>query len=274
MKFFALAGVGLLVSGFALTIAGCNFVNSSSESSTSTTSTFKSQSATLTISAAASLTNVMEEVRLLWQKENPENFLTFNFGSSGSLQAQIEQGAPVDIFVSAATKQMDVLQKQGLLLSSTRKNFLTNQVALIEPKNVSALKDFNDLKNGSVKRLAIADPESVPAGMYAQEVLTWLRILELVKPKLVLAKDVRQVLSYVETGNVDAGIVYLTDAKTSRKVRIVAIAPEQSHSAVSYSVAVLKDSKNVTAAQEFVQFLSSPQAKAVFQKHGFGIASN
>lgn len=259
------------MSVIALAIASCNPVNLNSGSEKQR---IQKQPVSLTVSAAASLTDVMEEVRLAWQRENSAIALNFNFGSSGSLQAQIEQGAPVDVFVSAASKQMDVLQQQGLILTDTRKNFLTNQVVLIEPKTASALKDFSDLRNVTVQRVAIGDPASVPVGKYSQEVLTSLGIFESVKPKLVLTKDVKQVLSYVETGNVDAGIVYLTDAIGSEQAQIVAIAPEKSHSPVVYPIAVLRDSKNVAAAQEFEQFLFSQQAKTVFQKHGFGIADN
>ncbi|MBW4490567.1 MAG: molybdate ABC transporter substrate-binding protein [Trichocoleus desertorum ATA4-8-CV12] len=270
-KHFGFVVLGVVTFVLAIAIAACSSINLNAEFSTSTP---QNQPVALTISAAASLTDVMEEVRLAWQQERPDVVLTFNFGSSGSLQAQIEQGAPVDIFVSAASKQMDALQKQGLILTDTRKNLLTNQVVLIEPRNASALKDFFGLRNVTVQRIAIGDPVSVPVGKYSQEVLTSLGIFEAVKPKLILTKDVRQVLSYVETGNVDAGIVYLTDAKGSEQVRIVAIAPEKSHSPVAYPIAVLRDSKNIDAAQKFEQFLFTQQAKAVFQKHGFGIAEN
>nr|WP_290228337.1 molybdate ABC transporter substrate-binding protein [Trichocoleus desertorum] len=270
-KHFGFVVVGVVAFILAIAIAACSSTNLNSEFLTSTP---QNQPVALTISAAASLTDAMAEVRLAWQQESPNVVLTFNFGSSGSLQAQIEQGAPVDIFVSAASKQMDALQQQGLILANTRKNLLTNQVVLIEPRNASALKDFSDLRNPAVQRVAIGDPVSVPVGKYSQEVLTSLEIFESVQPKLVLTKDVRQVLSYVETGNVDAGIVYLTDAKGSEQVRVVAIAPEKSHSPVVYPIAVLRDSKNINAAQKFEQFLFGQQAKAIFQKHGFGIANN
>ena len=265
------AVLAAFISVATLVIAGCNSINLNSKPATSP---IQSQRASLTISAAASLTEVMKEVRLVWQRENPDIILTFNFSSSGSLQAQIEQGAPVDVFVSAASKQMDVLQQKGLIQVETRKTLLTNQVVLIEPRSTSALKDFSDLRDATVKRIAIGDPASVPAGKYGKEVLTSLKLFASVEPKLVLTKDVRQVLSYVETGNVDAGIVYLTDARSSKQVRVVAIAPEKSHSPVVYPIAVLRDSKNVAAARQFEQFLFSDQVKAVFQKHGFGIAAN
>lgn len=270
-KRFGFALLSVLTFIFAIAIAACSSINLGSGFSTSTS---HNQPVAITVSAAASLTDAMEEVRLGWQQERPDVVLTFNFGSSGSLQAQIEQGAPVDVFISAASKQMDVLQQQGLILTDTRKNLLTNQVVLIEPKKASALKDFSSLRDATVQRVAIGDPASVPVGKYSQEVLTSLGIFESVKPKLVLTKDVRQVLSYVETGNVDAGIVYLTDAKGSEQVRMVAIAPEKSHSPVVYPIAVLRDSKNIDAARKFEQFLFSQQAKAVFQKYGFGIADN
>ncbi|MBD0345494.1 MAG: molybdate ABC transporter substrate-binding protein, partial [Coleofasciculus sp. Co-bin14] len=134
------------------------------------------------------------------------------------------------------------------------------------------ISDFKDLSSDRIKKIALGEPKSVPAGKYAEEVLTSQKILDKVKVKSVLAKDVRQVLNYVETGNADAGIVYLSDAKSSDKVKVVATASEQSHAPVVYPIAVLKTSKNVDAAKEFVQFLSSDTAKVVFEKQGFTVA--
>jgi len=226
----------------------------------------------LTVSAAISLSNALQEIKSLYQGSQPSVNLTYNFGASGALLQQIEQGAPVDVFFSAAAKQMDTLQQKNLLVPGTRRTLLTNSVALITPKNGPALADFKDLTRSQVQKIAIGEPRSVPAGQYAQEVLTNLKIFDALKPKLVYGNNVRQVLSYVETGNVDAGIVYITDAKQSNSVQVGAIAPPNLHSPIVYPVAVLKDSKNVTAARNFVQFLSGSQAKAVFQKYGFGIA--
>lgn len=214
----------------------------------------------------------MEEIKPLYSQQNPKIGLTYNYGASGSLQRQIEQGAPVDIFISAATKQMDALQQKSLLLDETRKNLLKNQVVLIEPEKATTINDFKDLSSNSVKKIALGEPKSVPAGQYAQQVLTSLKISDQVKSKVVYANDVRQVLNFVETGNADAGIVYLSDAKSSNKVKIVATAPENSHSPVVYPSAVLKSSKNVDAAKDFVQFLFGNQAKTVFEKWGFTMA--
>ncbi|MGL5083541.1 MAG: molybdate ABC transporter substrate-binding protein [Microcoleaceae cyanobacterium] len=227
----------------------------------------------LIVSAAASLTNVMEAIQPIYQKQWPEIKLIYNFGSSGSLQQQIQQGAPVDIFISAAPKQMNELEKKGLLLTGTRKNLLTNEIVLIVPKGSTKIKSFDDLTRNQVRRIAIGEPKSVPVGEYAQEVLTFLKIFEQVQPKIVYGKDVRQVLNYVATGNVDAGIVYRTDAQNSTKVDTIASAPKGSHSPIVYPVAVIKDSKNPEAAQGFVMFLSSNTAKTVFEKFGFGLSS-
>ena len=226
----------------------------------------------LTVSAAISLTNAMQEIKTIYQNGNPNVNITYNFASSGALQQQIEQGAPVDVFFSAAAKQMDALQQKNLLVPNTRRNLLTNRLVLITPRNAPALTSFRNLTGDQVQRIAIGEPRSVPVGQYAQELLTNLKLFDSLKSKLVYGNNVRQVLTYVETGNVDAGIVYTTDAKESNSVRVGATAPSNLHSPIVYPVAALKDSKNVAAAKNFVQFLSSSQARAVFQNYGFGIA--
>ncbi|MGC1395509.1 MAG: molybdate ABC transporter substrate-binding protein, partial [Coleofasciculaceae cyanobacterium] len=211
----------------------------------------------------------LEEVKPLYQTQTNKN-ITYNFGASGALQQQIENGAPVDIFISASKKQMDALDAKNLLIKETRRNLLTNSLVLIVPKSSVGLSDFRQLTDSKIKKIAIGELRSVPAGQYAEEVLTKLGILEQVKPKLVLGNNVRQVLSTVASGNADAGIVYLTDAKISQQIKIAAIA-ENSHSPIVYPVAILKSSKNVAAAKEYLQLLSSNQAKVIFEKYGFGI---
>jgi len=253
-----------------LLVIGCNQV---AKENSSPVSNPAAPSTKLMVSAAASLKDSMEEIKPLYSQQKPNVALTYNFGSSGSLQQQIEQGAPVDVFISAAAKQMDALQQKGLLLDGTRKDLVKNQVVLIVPKDATAISDFKDLTSDRIKKIALGEPKSVPAGKYAEEVLTSQKILAPVKAKTVYAKDVRQVLNYVESGNADAGIVYLSDAKSSDQVKIVVQAPEKSHSPVVYPIAVLKSSKNVDAAKDFVQFLSANQAKTVFEKQGFTMAS-
>lgn len=226
----------------------------------------------LTVSAAMSLKDALQEIQPLYQQQSNVK-ITYNFGASGSLQQQIEQGAPVDIFISAATKQMDQLQLKNLLLTGTRKNLLTNQLVLITPKQNQSINNLSDLTSNLIARIALGEPQSVPAGQYAEQTLKADKIYDQVNPKLIYAKDVRQVLTYVETGNVNAGFVYLTDARKSDKVKIVITASPQTHAPIMYPIAVIKNSKNVTIAKEFVEFLSSSQAESVFKKYGFNIAS-
>jgi molybdate transport system substrate-binding protein len=225
----------------------------------------------LLVSAAASLQETLEEIKPLYQQTKPKKNITYNFGASGALEQQIENGAPVDIFISASKKQMDALESKKLLIKETYRNLLTNRLVLIVPKNASSISSFRQLTNSNIKTIAIGEPRSVPAGQYAEEVFTKLGILEQVKPKFVLSNNVRQVLTTVASGNADAGIVYLTDAKISPQVKIAATAENSLHSPIVYPVAILKNSKNVSAAKEYLQLLFSNQAKAIFEKSGFGI---
>ncbi|NEP60662.1 MAG: molybdate ABC transporter substrate-binding protein [Symploca sp. SIO2G7] len=228
-----------------------------------------SPSVNLTVSVAASLQDAIKEIEPIYRDQKPTVKITYNFGSSGSLQQQIEQGAPVDIFISAAPQQINALQAKNLLLEGTRQDLWKNQVVLIIPQAAKKISDFQQLTDKQVKKIAIGNPDSVPAGQYGKEVLITLNLYDSLSSKLIFAKDVRQVLTYVETGNVDAGIVYSTDAKISDKVQIVATAAATTHSPIIYPVAVLKDSKNPDEAKDFIQFLSSDTAKTVFQKYGF-----
>lgn len=223
----------------------------------------------LLISAAASLKDSLEEIKPLYKKGNPNVNLTYNLGASGALLQQIQNGAPADIFISAAKQQMDMLEKSGELLSGTRGDLVKNRLALIVPTNSQSVTDFSSLQNSAVKRISIAEPRSVPAGKYAEQVFQKLKIYDSLKPKFVYANNVRQVLAAIESGNADAGVVYLTDAQISDKVRVAVLASETDHAPIIYPIAVLKSSKNPQVATEFVQFLESDQAQLVFKKYGF-----
>ena len=223
----------------------------------------------ITVSAAISLKDVLDEISGLYRADNPEVTIHFNLGASGTLQRQIEEGAPVDLFISASSNQMDSLASHTLILTDTRKDLVKGSIVLIAPEGRASITGFQDLVRPEVKVIAIGDPQTVPAGKYAQEVLTHFGLYDKLKPKFVLAKDVRQVLTYVETGNADAGIVYLTDARTSSRVSVITTAPEDSHSPVVYPVAIIAGSKNVAAAKAFEEFLLGPKASAVFKKYGF-----
>ena len=224
----------------------------------------------LNISAAASMKDALAEIQANYQKKAPQVKLIVNLGASGSLQKQIEQGAPADIFISAAPKQMNELETKNLVNKATRKNLLENKLVLIVPKD-STLKisKLEDLQNDAVKQISIGETKVVPAGQYAEQALKKLGVWEKVQGKIVFAKDVRTVLTYVDTGNVDAGLVYKTDAASSKKVKILATAPDGSHAPIIYPAAVLTGAKNQKAAEEFLAYLAGPEGKTVFEKYGF-----
>ena len=226
----------------------------------------------LTLSVAASLKDAMAEIEAGYRRDHAEVEFRNNYGSSGTLAAQIGQGAPVDLFVSAAAKPMNDLEAKMLLAAGTRRNLLRNSLVLIAPRD-SKLKDFQGLADASVRTIALGDPASVPAGQYGRQTLAALQLLDKVNAKLVLARDVRQVLTYVETGDADAGLVYATDARISSRVRVVAAAPEAAHDPIVYPVAAIKGRTNEDAARKFVEYLGTPAAQAIFQKHGFTIAA-
>jgi len=227
---------------------------------------------TLTLSVAASLKNAILEAETAYRRDHANMDFRNDFGSSGTLALEIEEGAPVDAFLSAAPKPMDDLEAKGLVAPGTRRNLLRNSLVLIAPRD-SRLRDFQGLMDSSVRLIALGDPASVPAGQYGRQTLTALHLFDKLDSKLVLGRDVRQVLTYVETGNADAGIVYATDAQASGRVRIVAVAPDSSHDAIVYPAAAIKTSLNEEAARSFVEYLGSPAAQAIFVKHGFTIAS-
>ncbi|NEQ29102.1 MAG: molybdate ABC transporter substrate-binding protein [Microcoleus sp. SIO2G3] len=232
------------------------------------------QASTILVSAAASLQDAIEVIDPIFERANRGTTVNYNFGSSGALQQQIEQGAPADVFISAGVPQMDALAQAGLIDTDTRRNLLTNRLVLIVPKDSTLnLTGFRQLTGDRVRRISVGEFRSVPAGQYAEQVLTNLRILEQVRPKLVFANNVRAVLAAVESGNVDAGIVYRTDALISDQVTQVATAPNNLHNPIVYPIAVVESSRNPQAARTYEQFLSSRQAQAVFERFGFGIAN-
>lgn len=224
----------------------------------------------LTISTAASLSDTMEEIASRYAEDHPEIKLAMNFGSSGSLRQQIEQGAEVDLFMPAALKDLEALQEQGLLLEGSLRRIVGNELVLIVPAGSQLpLGGFGDVTSPDVKHLALGEPASSPAGKYAQEVFSYLGILDTVKEKAVYAKDVKEVLTWVETENAEAGVVYYSDAMASDRVKAVAAAPADAHTPIIYSAAVIKASKHPEAAQAFLDYLSSDRAKTVFEKYGY-----
>ena len=225
------------------------------------------------LAAAASLKNVYDEKLIpMFNEKYPNIKVTPTYASSGDLQTQIENGLEADVFMSAANKQMNALADEGLIDNSTNVQTLENKVVLIVPKDSDAnITSFEDLKDAE-GTIAIGDPESVPAGQYAKEVLTNLGIWDSVESKLSLGTDVTAVLNQVAEGSADYGIVYATDAKSNDDVKVICEAPEDAlDTPVIYPVAVVKDSKNADAANKFVKFLQTQEAQDVFEEYGFTI---
>lgn len=223
----------------------------------------------LNISAAASLKEVMADLETEYKKNNENVTLVVNYGSSGSLQQQIEQGAPCDLFISAGQSQMNTLKEEGLLLDDTTKDLVENSLVLVAANGVE-IDSFDDLNSDKVTHIAVGEPESVPAGKYADEVLTNTGIKDSISDKLVFAKDVKEVLAWVASGNADVGFVYLSDALSSDSVSIVENVDEvNNHSSITYPVSVIKDSTNVDEAKKFEDFLFTDTAQKIFEKYGY-----
>lgn len=225
----------------------------------------------LTISSGVGLRDVMLAIKQAYGQQVSGVTINYNFAASGVLRQQIEQGAPIDVALLASQTDMDALQSRQMLSSGTRKSLLKSEVALIVPRNSSDIKQFQDLTKSSVQRIAIGEPRTVPIGQFAQEVFHYFGLTQQIKPKLVYAKSALEIISYVTSGNVDAGITHNTTAHQSHDVKIVAIAPQKSHTPVIYPVAVLKNSKSPMAAKEFVRFLFSQEARSVFQGYGYTV---
>ncbi len=225
--------------------------------------------AEIVVSAAASLTDALKEIGAAYRLQS-KNSVRFNFGSSSELARQIEAGAPADIFFSADREKMDGLEKNGRIDGATRKDLLSNRLVLVAPADAKlGLAAPKDLLKPGVKRIALAEPETVPAGIYAKKYLEAEGLWPGVAAKVVPVLDVRAVLASVESGNVDAGFVYRTDAALSKKVQVVHEAPPDKGPQIVYPAAVVKDSKNGRAARAFLSFASGREGTAVFKKYGF-----
>jgi molybdate transport system substrate-binding protein len=225
----------------------------------------------ITLSAAISLKNAFEEIGKIFREKNPGVKLIFNFGASGDLARQIEVGAPVDIFASAGQKDMNDIDRKGLLTANSRKDFTGNTMVLVKPVHSTIkLTSLKDLQAGGVKRIAIGNPKTVPAGHYGEEALKQFYLWDVLKDKLILAENARQALDYVARWEVDAGLVYSTDAALRiREVKIVLKLPEGSHQPILYPIAVLKGAQDEKGARKFVEFVLSAEAQRILKQHGF-----
>lgn len=226
---------------------------------------------TLIVSAASSLQDALEAITPQFSITHPSITIQYNFGASGALQQQIQQGAPADIFFSAASQQMDALAEAEMILPGSRQNIVANELVLIAPLETEiAIADFAELRDIDIQRFAVGEFRSVPAGQYAKQVLEALDLLSALQSKFIFGNNVRAVLSAVESGNADLGMVYATDAALSKRVTILATAPANSHAPIHYPIAIVKETATPEAAQTFIDFLTTEAAQQTFADFGFG----
>ena len=226
---------------------------------------------TIVVSAAMSLKSAFEEIGALSASAAGVSRPVFSFGASGDLVAQIRGGAPVDVFAAAAAKDMDALEADGALAPGTRFDFAANEIVLVVPavSNTGA-SSFADLAKPAIARIAMVNPKTGPAGRYAAEAFASAGVTDTVRPKLVLAENVRQVLDYAARGEVDAGVAYATDALARpHEVTVVAVAPPGSHTPIVYPIAVVKESRRQEAARAFLAAVRSEAGQAILARHGF-----
>lgn len=221
--------------------------------------------------AAASLTESLQETARAFESTTGIR-VAFNFGGSGLLARQIEQGGPADLFFSADETRMDVLDRGGWLLEGTRRTVLANSLVVVVPhESPMTVKQSSDLTSPSVRRLALADTQTVPAGIYARQYLTRLHLWQQVESRVIPSESVRAALAAVESGNADAGIVYKTDARVSRKVRVAFEVTGAEAPQIRYPVAVTRSTRHPESAKRFLEYLCGPSAAEVFRRHGFAL---
>ncbi len=226
---------------------------------------------TLLVSAAISLKDVLARLGTDFERINGRPKVLFNFAGTGQLRAQIENGAPVDVFIAASHDDMDILSRKGMIIPASQANLAANRLVLITKRGKHALdlKNIHSLVDKKVRQIAIGNPDTVPAGHYAQQALNHYRLYDLLRPKLILGENVRQVLDYVVRGEVDAGLVYATDAATENRVVVDLTLPAETHQPIVYPIAIIRSSKNPQKAWEYLKFLQSPGSAQVFREYGF-----
>ena len=228
-----------------------------------------SPAASVTVFAAASLTVSLREIAVAYEQLTGDKII-LNLGASRTLAWQIEAGAPADIFFSADEAMADALEQQGLLVKGTRQSRLSNVlVIVVTPEGALAIHSARDLADAKVKRIAMGDPKTVPNGLYFRRYLEKLQLWAAVAPKVLPTDNVRAALAAVEAGNADAGMVYKTDAASSKKVKVAWEVPRGEGPKISYSMALVKDAPQPAAAKKFLAFLASEKAGRVFAKSGF-----
>ncbi len=222
------------------------------------------------VSAAVSLKGPLQQDAERFRKASPGEEITFNFGASGQLAAQIEQGAPADLFLSASTDDVDRLAAAKRIDPGSRTVVATNRLVVVAPKDGALPHGLEGLTDPKFRRIAIGNPKTVPAGRYAQQALTAAGVFEKIEPRLVYAENVRQVAELVGRGEVDAGIVYTTDVTPDLAGTSVLDVPGRLHKPIVYEGAVVQDAKSAERARAFLEFLASEAGRSAFKTAGFG----
>lgn len=220
------------------------------------------------VSAASSLTEVMKEMEQQFQEVEPNIELTFNYGSSSKLRSQIEQGAPANLFLSASEKDMELLESQQLINTDSIEPFAENQLVLASLEEFSETTDFQEIVLNTEEKIAIGEPDSVPLGAYSKKALENENLWDSLSDRLIYAKDARQVVTYVESGNAEIGIIYSSDAVISREIVGTLEVPGQKEPII-YPGAVVADSENQAAATAFLEFVTSSKGQAILKEYGF-----
>lgn len=256
----------LLVATIAvLTVVGAYLANSTESSAQET------DSEEITVSAATSLTESYRDIVKHFETANPDIDVNLNLASSGSMRMQIEGGAPIDVFASASQKHMDILDAKDMIDADSRRDFARNSLVMVVPAGTNQIENIEDLGSEEITKIALGDPETAPAGRYAKQGLEEAGLWQAIEGKSIFAENVKQVLVYVERGEVDAGFVYMTDAQTSESdnMRIVGEVPVDAD--ISYPVAILADSEAKEASRQFIDFVTGTEGKRILEEYGFKV---
>lgn len=257
------ASIGRMIVAGLLLFFGASLFHTSPASA-------RRQPVQIVVAAAASMSTALETARGEFEQLHPHVQIEFNFASTGALQRQIEAGAPMDLFIAAAPASMDHLVERGLARRADVVTLASNQIVLVRPRFAeSRIEDWTDLTEAVVQRVAIGNPDHVPAGQYGRSVLQSLGLWEELQARIILAENVRQVVNYVARGEVDAGIVYTSDVAASDRILAVAEAPADSHPPVIYPIVILPKSRQTEAAHLFAGYLLSPPGQDILARFGF-----
>ncbi|TLD70881.1 molybdate ABC transporter substrate-binding protein [Phragmitibacter flavus] len=223
----------------------------------------------LRVSAAASLADALKEINTAFTQQTGVH-IQLNLGASSTLARQIEEGAPMDVFISADLAKMDHLDAKGLLQSNTRENQLSNSLVIVTPADSAlSIHSLTDLTTKTISKIATGDPKAVPVGRYAKAYLEKAGLWQSIEPKIVATENVRAALAAVESGNIDVGIVYKTDAAISKKVKVAYQVPIDPALTITYPKAALKNAPNLGFALQYLEHLDTPTSKATFTQFGF-----